>query len=110
MTAAAQNEGYYAVIFTSIRTEGDNDYNQTGHDIEHIAKTQPGYLGIEHFENEATKMRMTISYWKTVDDIKKWKQNAQHLIAQQKGKDIWYKYYTVRIAKIERGYQFHSRM
>ena len=102
---------YYAVIFTSIRNtknkQNNIDYNHTAEKIENLAKKQDGYLGIEHFYNKQNKMSITISYWKSLDDIKKWKLNIEHANAQEKGKNIWYKYYKIRIAKVEREYQFH---
>ena len=105
---------YYAVIFTSIRKSNNKknniDYNKTAINIENLAKTQNGFIGIEHFYNKENKMNITISYWQSLDDIKKWKQNLDHTAAQKKGKSIWYKYYNIKIAKVEREYEFHSKL
>lgn len=38
---------YYAVIFTSTRTDGDNGYSKMADEMEKLAKQQPGYIGIE---------------------------------------------------------------
>ncbi len=94
---------YYAVIFISIRTEGENGYNEMSQQMDDLAKQQPGYLGIESARNETG---ITVSYWKDLESIKQWKQQADHLIAQQKGIKDWYSKYKVRICKVERDYGF----
>jgi len=48
---------------------------------------------------------ITISYWKSLDDIHAWKQDADHLQAQQSGRDKWYRHYDVKIVEILREYQ-----
>ncbi len=92
---------YYAVIFTSIRNEGDDGYTEMAEKMEALAKTQEGFLGIESARNE---MGITISYWTSLEAIKNWKANSEHLIAQQYGKQKWYSFYKVRICKVEREY------
>jgi heme-degrading monooxygenase HmoA len=103
MPASTPPVPYYAVIFTSIRTEGDNGYNEMAEKMEELAKKQPGYLGIESARSETG---ITVSYWKDLESIKLWKQQSDHLVAQQKGVEEWYSYYKVRICKVEREYEF----
>lgn len=103
MIAKTPHPPYYAVIFTSLRTEGDNGYGAMAEEMEQLAKLQPGYLGIESARNE---IGITISYWRSLEDIKNWKANTRHLNAQQQGRNIWYDHYKVRICKVERDYEF----
>jgi heme-degrading monooxygenase HmoA len=92
---------YYAVIFTSIRKEGDNGYDKTADAMLALAAKQIGFLGIESARNE---LGITVSYWDSLDSIAAWKQNATHLIAQKNGQDSWYAAYQVRICRVERDY------
>ena len=92
---------YYAVIFTSIRTEGDNGYNQMGDEIIALVSEQPGFLGLESVRG-ADNFGITVSYWESLDAIKKWKDNPSHQIAQKLGKEKWYKQYATRVCKVER--------
>ncbi|MFA5556510.1 MAG: antibiotic biosynthesis monooxygenase [Flavobacteriaceae bacterium] len=94
---------YYAVIFTSIRTDIDNGYSEMADLMINLANQEEGFLGIESARNE---IGITVSYWKDLKSIKKWKLNAQHFIAQKKGKSDWYKHYKTRIALVERDYGF----
>lgn len=38
---------YYAVIFSSLRTDGDHGYAEMADRMVALAATQPGFLGIE---------------------------------------------------------------
>ena len=96
---------YYAVIFTSTRTEVEEGYAEMAQKMEELAKQQEGFLGLESARNE---IGITVSYWKDLESIKKWKQNVAHLEAQQKGRTDWYKSYTTRICLVERAYSFEK--
>ncbi|QDP41604.1 antibiotic biosynthesis monooxygenase family protein [Radiobacillus deserti] len=97
---------YYAVIFTSQRTEGDNGYGKMAQAMEDLAAKQQGFLGMESARDG--ELGITVSYWETQEDIKRWKDNASHKVAQEKGKDEWYQHYTVRVCKVERDYFFEG--
>ena len=94
---------YYAVIFTSTRTEGDNGYSKMADRMMELAQKQEGFISVDSARED---IGITVSYWKSLESIKNWKKNSEHKIAQQKGKSDWYKEYTVRIAKIEQEYSF----
>lgn len=92
---------YYAVIFTSLRTDGDQGYGETADRMLELAKEQPGYLG---FESARDGLGITVSYWDSLESIRAWKANLEHREAQQKGRSTWYRSFRVRIAKVEREY------
>lgn len=96
-------ESYYAVIFTSTHTETIKGYSEMADQMEALAKNQEGYLGIESARNS---VGITVSYWESIDAIKQWKANTDHLFAQQKGREQWYNWYKVRICKVEREYEY----
>ncbi len=103
MIANTLKTPYYAVIFTSIRIEGDNGYEKMAKKMLEIVSKQEGFLGVESARED---LGITVSYWSSLESIKKWKENILHQEAQKKGKEIWYKNYKVRIAKIEEDYEF----
>lgn len=94
---------YYAVIFTSTRTAVDDGYAEMATKMVELAQQQEGFLGIESARND---IGITVSYWRDLDSIKNWKNQLDHLEAQQKGQSTWYQNYTVRIALVEREYDF----
>lgn len=92
---------YYAVIFSSHRTEGDNGYGEMANRMVELAEQQPGFLGIESARDD---LGMTVSYWESLEAIKNWKNNAEHREAQRLGQQQWHSNFRVRIAKVEREY------
>ena len=53
MIARTPEPPYWAVIFSSIRTEGDNGYGAMAEAMERLAAQQPGYLGFESARDKA---------------------------------------------------------
>lgn len=92
---------YYAVIFTSHRTEGDNGYGDMAERMVALASEQPGFLGIEAAREE---VGITVSYWSDLESIKHWKANLEHQEAQKLGHQKWYASFKTRIARVERDY------
>jgi len=103
MIANTPQPPYYAVTFTSVRTDIDNGYSGMSDLMINLAGRQEGFLGVESARNE---IGITVSYWKDLESIRKWKLNTQHLIAQERGKSDWYKHYKTRISLVERDYSF----
>ncbi len=97
---------YYAVIFTSLLSENTEGYYTMAETMESLAKQQAGFIGMD---SARETIGITISYWESLDAIKKWKANMDHQAAQKLGKEQWYKWYKVRICLVEREYEFGSK-
>lgn len=91
---------YYAVIFASQRTEGDRGYRKMADKMVELASQQEGFLGVESARDEG--LGITVSYWESLDAIKKWKEHLAHQVAQDRGKTEWYKNFALRVCKVER--------
>ena len=96
---------YYAVIFTSLRTEGERGYEQMAQKMAELAAQQPGFLGVETARG-SDGLGITVSYWQSLEAIANWKAQADHQIAQRAGKKVWYSNYALRVAKVERAEDF----
>jgi len=103
MIAQTPTPPYYAVIFTSTRTEGENGYNEMAEKMVELAQQQDGFLGVESVREE---IGITVSYWRDLESIKNWRENFEHSIAREKGRAKWYKSFKTRICKVERDYGF----
>ncbi len=103
LTSLEQEVPYYAVIFTSIQTSITREYGMAAQHMEELAQQMPGFLGIDHARSD---IGITISYWKTLEDISRWKAQRDHQAVQAKGRNTWYEGYTVRVCKVEREYNF----
>ena len=71
-----------------------------------LAAKQDGFLGVE---SARETIGITVSYWRDTEAIRRWKMNADHLLAQQKGRSDWYKMYKTRICLVERDYGFERQ-
>lgn len=92
---------YYAVIFTSVRNEGDDGYAAMTERMVALAERQPGFLGIE---SAREGVGITVSYWTDLESIRAWKADMAHREAQRLGRERWYACFRVRVAKVERDY------
>lgn len=108
MIAQTPQPPYYAVIFSSVRTDIDEGYGTVADRMVELANDQPGFLGVESARNDRDDgpLGITVSYWDSLDAIRHWKQHAEHLIAQKTGRNRWYESYKTRICKVERDYEF----
>lgn len=106
MIANTPKVPYYAVIFTSIKSDEDNGYNEMSKKMVELVKKQDGFLG---FESVREGIGITVSYWRDLESINKWKENIEHQVAQKLGKEKWYKNYTIRIAEVKREYSFSQK-
>jgi len=93
----------FAVIFTAELNELDNDYYTTAKRMRDLAINEYGCMKLTSVTQETKEI--TVSYWQQKQQIVNWKQNAEHIKAQQKGKDKWYKNYQVEIVEILHAYE-----
>ena len=97
---------YTAVIFTAMRTELDEPgYQEMAAKMVSMGRQQPGYLGLESVRDHSG-LGITVSYWSSAEAAKAWKAVADHLGAQQLGRDRWYSTYRTRVATVDRDYGF----
>jgi heme-degrading monooxygenase HmoA len=94
---------YYSVIFSAQRTAGDKGYAHMAERMVELAADQPGYLGVESVRG-ADGFGITVSYWTSLEAIAAWRREAEHRVAQETGKSLWYEHYELRIACVERAY------
>ena len=94
---------YYAVIVTSLRTDGDRGYGHMAERMVELAREQPGFLGVESARTP-DGLGITVSYWADEKAIAQWKAHVEHKVAQETGQRVWYSGYHLRVAKVEREY------
>lgn len=98
--------GAYAVIFVSLRNGHEQDsYGHTADRMVELAAQQPGYIGVRSARG-GDGVGITVSYWRSLDDIAAWRAHAEHSLARQHGRERWYENYELQIAKIERAYDW----
>lgn len=90
---------YYAVIFTTVKSENQTGYAEMNARMFELAQQQTGYLGIESARGE---IGLSVTYWETLEDIANWRNHAEHLAAQAEGYATWYRAFATRVCLVER--------
>jgi len=99
-----------AVIFEVWPESGKaEDYLAIAADLRPLLDTIDGFISIERFTSisDPTKF-LSLSFWRDEESILAWKNVVSHLAAQKLGRERWYEQYKVRIARVERAYDFHA--
>jgi len=94
---------YYAAIFSSLRSPGDNGYGEMANRMVELASLQPGFLGVESARGQ-DGFGITVSYWESAAAIESWRDQLDHRHAQALGIETWYEHFELRVAKVERAH------
>jgi len=106
MFADMADTPYVAVIFSSLRSDVDPaGYDAMAVRMDQLAAEQPGFVGIES-ARDPDGFGLTVSYWATEGAGRDWKRVAEHLGAQELGRARWYQRYIVRVATVQRQYDW----
>ena len=93
----------YAVIFRAEIAELDSRYAEMAARLRDLAISKYGCTEFTSCAEEGREI--AISYWDSEAQIREWKQNVDHLIAQGEGKRKWYTSYSVEVVKMVRSYR-----
>ena len=100
---------YYAVVFSSQRSDGDDaGYGEAAERMVELAAQQPGFLGVESTRG-SDGFGITVSYWSDEAAIAAWKRQAEHAATRAYGREHWYQHFELRVAKVERAYGSKSK-
>ncbi|WP_290705743.1 antibiotic biosynthesis monooxygenase [Amphritea sp.] len=92
----------FAVIFRAEIAQLDEEYSVMAARMRDLAMQEYGcreFTAVTEGNSE-----IAISYWDSQDQIRAWKENAEHLVAQRKGRAQWYVSYKVQIVEVVREY------
>lgn len=93
------------MIFTSELRAPAHGYETAADGMAELARQQPGFLGFDSARGD-DRVGITVSYWSSLESIRRWKDVLEHREAQAKGREQWYSWYRVRIVEVQREYSF----
>ncbi|AKJ12173.1 antibiotic biosynthesis monooxygenase [Streptomyces incarnatus] len=97
---------YYAVVFTSTRTDDDPDgYRRTAEHLSRLVREVPGFLG-EDFAHTPGGLAISVAYFRDLAGIERWRDHPAHLAAKRRGRERWYERYAIHIARVEHTHAF----
>ena len=97
---------YYAVIFSSTLSDNAEGYGEMADRMVELAREQEGFIDVESASRTSEGFGITVSYWRDLESIRRWKAQSEHAAAQRMGRDAFYRSYKLRIARVERDYGF----
>ncbi len=96
----------YAAIFVSQRSQsGQLEYSKAAERMEQLARLQPGFVHLVSVR-DGDGLGITVSYWESEEAIQRWAAHAEHVVAQKEGKNKWYNWYHLSIARVDRNWGF----
>lgn len=103
---ACERTGQVAVIFTSRRGAADGvGYAAAADAMDRLAAAQPGYRGMASARGE-DGLGITISYWADEASAVAWRRHPEHAEIRQRGRDLWYDWYTLEVTTVTRAYDW----
>lgn len=93
----------YAVIFRAKVAQVDEEYSLIAKRMRQLAIEKYGCSEFTSVTEDNEEI--SISYWKTQEQIKAWKNDAEHIAAQELGKSKWYSWYKIQVAEVMREYE-----
>ena len=92
----------YAVIFTAEIKELDETYANMAARMRELAESKYGCTGFTALTEGSQEV--AISYWESMAQIRAWKQDPEHIVAQELGREKWYSSYQVQVVQVVRSY------
>ncbi|CAM3989181.1 ABM domain-containing protein [Bordetella tumbae] len=93
----------YTSTFTFAKRDYDDEFHALDSVIAQTAKSIPGYLGEESWENPATGLISNVYYWETLEALQRLIDHPAHIAAKQQ-QARWLDGYQIVIAQILRSY------
>ncbi len=92
----------FVVIFCATVRNVDAEYAAVAANMRELALGQCGCIGFHSVSEGANEI--SLSYWPNQESIRAWKAHPEHVMAQQAGRERWYKSYSVQVAEVSREY------
>lgn len=93
----------YTSTFTFAKREFDDEFHRLDSAIAQVAKSIPGYLGEEAWENPATELISNVYYWDSMDALRALIDHPVHQEAKRQ-QARWLNGYQVVIAQVMHTY------
>ncbi len=96
----------YAVIFRAGTGRLDRRYAEMAAHLRQLARERYGCL--EFVSVTEGRREIAISYWEDLAQIERWRNDAEHQVAQALGRTTWYREYQVQVVEIIREYRYQE--
>jgi heme-degrading monooxygenase HmoA len=94
-------EGSFVVIFVSRLREDAPGYAKAAARLVGLVRTMPGFMGMASWRDEEGR-GVTISWWRDLESIERWRDHPDHARARRRGDVEWYDDWHIEICRIDR--------
>ncbi len=100
----------YGVIFeVEIKADKKEQYLQVASRLKEQLLKQSGFISIERFQSLVQENKLlSLSFWEGEKDILSWKENLDHMKAQQEGRENIFMDYRIRVVEVKKDYTLQS--
>lgn len=97
------------ILFRSKLTEeAGEDYQAMNAEMETLVRQNPGFIDVKSYKSEDGE-RLTVVWWRDEESLRAWREHARHRLAQQTGRQQWYRYYKMDVAEVVREQAFERQ-
>lgn len=69
-----------------------------------------GFISVERFQSLSNEGKyVSISFWRDEEAVIRWREHAEHKLAQRRGKNEIFADFRIRVAKVIRDYTLEDR-
>jgi len=96
------------VVFRSVlRDDAQPEYGQTMARMDDLVDGMAGYLGSFSVRDPGTREGITVVRFADEESLAAWRTHAEHLMAQESGRQRFYEWYELSVAREERRHDWH---
>jgi heme-degrading monooxygenase HmoA len=94
------------VVFRSkLTSQAGADYQAMDNELESLVRGNPGFIDVKSF-TAADGERLTLVWWRDEQSLAEWRNLPRHREAQSTGRQKWYEYYKMEVARVIRTSNF----
>ena len=93
----------FSSTFIFAKYQFDDEFHRLDRDIADAARSTPGYIGEESWENTSTGLVSNVYYWESLEALQQLMKHPKHLEAKAK-QERWLAGYQVVISQVIRMY------
>jgi len=100
-----------AVIFElEPKQEHTVEYFNLAAQLKEQLATIPGFISVERFKSLTNENKyLSLSFWQDEAAVKTWREQNFHQSAQEKGRNMIFDHYRLRVAQVLRDYGLRDR-
>jgi heme-degrading monooxygenase HmoA len=73
--------------------------------MEARARAADGFVDVKAYTAQDGE-RLTVVRWRDLESLRRWREDPQHRVAQEAGRQLWYQFYAMEVAEVVRETHF----